>query len=168
MGTRSGSIDPSIIKFIMDETGKSVSDVTNDLNKTSGLLGICGKNDFRDVLAKKLDGDTFGILAYEMFKNSIVKYIAEYYFDLDGEVDAIVFTAGVLENNVMLREDIVNKISKAMGITLNKELNNNIGYGHKFDMGLITKDGSSTQVWVMPTNEEVMIVRDTYKIVKEN
>ena len=166
MGTRSGNIDSSIIKFIMDETGKSVDEVTDDLNKNSGLLGICGKNDFRDVLAKKLDGDEKGMLAFDMFKNSIVKYIAQYYFELNGEVDAIVFTAGVLENNVMLREDIINMLSKPMGIYINREVNDNIGSGHELDMGLITTNDSDVKVYVMPTNEEVMILRDTYEIIK--
>ena len=167
MGTRSGSIDPSIIKFIMDETGKSVSEVTDDLNKASGLLGICGKNDFRDMLEKKLGGEELGGLAYEMFKNSIVKYIAEYYFDLEGCVDAIIFTAGVLENNVLFREDIVNKLSNPMNIKLNKEINDNIGVGHELDGGLITTDDSKIQVLVVPTNEEVMILRDTYEIIND-
>ena len=165
MGTRSGSVDPSIIQFVMEETGKSVSEITNELNKNSGLIGICGKNDFRDVLTKKLAGEENGILAYEMFKNSIVKYIAEYYFDLNGEVDAIIFTAGVLENNVMLREDIVNKLSKPMNISLNKEMNENIGYGHELSSGVISTDESIVKVLVLPTDEEVMIVRDCYKII---
>ena len=164
MGTRSGSIDSSIIKFIMDETGKNIDEVTNNLNKDSGLLGICGKNDFRDVLAKKNAGDENGVLAYNMFMDSIIKYIAQYYFELDGRVDAIVFTAGVLENNVILREDIINKISNSMKIYLNKNINDNIGYGHEFDTGVITTDNSNMPVWVVPTNEEIIIARDTYKI----
>ena len=151
----------------MDETGKNIDEVTNDLNKNSGLLGICGKNDFRDVLAKKLDGDELGILAYNMFMNSIIKYIAEYYFELNGCVDAIVFTAGVLENNVMLREDIINRLSKPMSLSLNKEMNDNIGYAHDLDEGIITMDDSKIQVLVVPTNEELMIVRDSYRIIKE-
>lgn len=168
MGTRSGSIDPSIIKFVMEESGKDIDEITNDLNKSSGLLGVCGKNDFRDVLSMKLDGNENGILAYNMFKDSIVKHIAEYYFELNGNVDAIVFTAGVLENNVMLRGDIVNMLSKPMNLYLNKDVNNNIGYGHELDMGVITTNDSKIPVYVVPTNEEVMILRDTYKIIKEN
>lgn len=165
MGTRSGSIDPSIIKFIMDETGKNIDMVTDELNKNSGLLGICGKNDFRDVLALKLDGNENGMLAYNMFRDSIVRYIAEYYFELEGELDAIVFSAGVLENNIMLRENIVNSISRVMGIYINKDMNNNIGYGHELDMGIITSNDSKIPVWVVPTNEEIMILRDTYEII---
>lgn len=166
MGTRCGSIDSSIIKFIMDETNKNIDEVLDDLNKKSGLLGICGKNDFRDMLALKLDGDDKGILAYKMFMDSIIKYIAEYYFLLNGNVDAIVFTAGVLENNIMLREELVNEMSKPLGISINKEMNNNIGYGRELDTGIITTDDSKILVYVVPTNEEVMILRDTYNIIK--
>ena len=167
MGTRSGSIDPSILKFVMDETSKNIDMVTDGLNKNSGLLGICGKNDFRDVLALKLDGNENGMLAYNMFKDSIVKYIAEYYFELEGELDAIVFSAGVLENNIMLREDIVNSISRVMGISINKDMNDNIGYGCELDMGIITSSDSKIPVWVIPTNEEIMILRDSYKIINK-
>ena len=167
MGTRSGSIDPSIIKFMIDETGKSVDEIADELNKNSGLLGICGKNDFRDMLQLKLDGDSNGILAYNMFRDSIVKYIAEYYFKLNGEVDAIVFSAGVLENNSVIREDIVNSLSKPMSLSLNKDMNNNIGYGRDLDTGIITTDDSKIPVWVVPTNEEIMIIRDTYEIINK-
>ena len=167
MGTRSGSIDPSIIKFMIDETGKNVDKITDELNKNSGLLGICGKNDFRDMLSLKLDGDSNGMLAYNMFRDSIVKYIAEYYFKLDGCVDAIVFSAGVLENNSVIREDIVNSLSKPMSLSLNKDMNNNIGYGRDLDTGVITTDDSKIPVWVVPTNEEIMIIRDTYMIINK-
>ena len=167
MGTRSGSIDPSIIKFMIDETGKSVDEIADELNKNSGLLGICGKNDFRDMLSLKLDGDSNGMLAYNMFRDSIVKYIAEYYFKLDGCVDAIVFSAGVLENNSVIREDIVNSLSKPMSLSMNKDMNNNIGYGRDLDTGVITTDDSKIPVWVVPTNEEIMIIRDTYEIINK-
>ena len=167
MGTRSGSIDPSIIKFVSEETGKNVDEITNDLNKNSGLIGICGKNDFRDVFALKNNNDENGILAYNMFMNSIIKYIADYYFKLEGRVDAIVFTAGVLENNPGLREDIINKMSNSMKIYLDKDNNDNIGYGRELDMGLITLEESNIPVWVIPTNEEIMIVRDSYNIINK-
>lgn len=167
MGTRSGNIDPSVIKFVIEETGENVENVTNILNKNSGLKGICGKNDFRDVLSIMNNGDEFGLLAYNMFMNSIIKYIGQYYFELDGLVDAIVFTAGVLENNPVLREDIINKITNSMSVYLDKESNDNIGYGRDNDMGLITTNDSKTQIWVIPTNEEIMILRDSYNIINE-
>jgi len=166
MGTRSGAIDPSIIKFIVDETGISLDEVMNQLNKNSGLKGICGKNDFRDVLGLIDSGNEQAKLAYDVFMDSIIKHIAEYYFELDGNVDAIVFTAGVLENNVELRENIVNKLSGAMGVILDKDVNGNIGYGHEQKEGLITTRESNIKIYVIPTDEEVMIVRDCYNIVK--
>ena len=110
MGTRSGSIDPSIIKFMADESGRGLDDITNDLNKNSGLKGISGVNDFRDLMKMIDDGNGLAKLAYDVFMDSIIKYIAEYYFELDGNVDAMVFTAGILENNVRIREDILDKI----------------------------------------------------------
>ena len=167
MGTRSGAIDPSIIKFVVDQSGKSLTDITNELNKNSGLKGICGKNDFRDVVGLKSEGNDMASLAYDVFMDSIIKHIAEYYFELEGKIDAMVFTAGVLENNVVLREDIVNKLSGPMNIKINKEVNNNIGYGKDNKEGIITTDDSKIMVIVMPTDEEVMIVRDTYRIIKE-
>ena len=166
MGTRSGSIDPSIIKFIVDETGISLDEVLDQLNKNSGLKGMCGKNDFRDVVSMVNDGDMQAQLAYDVFMDSIIKHIAEYYFELDGVVDAVIFTAGVLENNTILREKIVNKLSLPMGTILDYESNNNIGYGHDKKEGLITTKDSKTAIYVIPTDEEVMIVRDTYNIVK--
>ena len=166
MGTRSGNIDSSIIKFVMEETGKSVDEITNELNKNSGLLGICGKSDFRDMLAMKLNGDRLADLAYNMYRDSIIKYIAEYYFELDGKLDSIVFTAGVLENNSIIRCDLVNKMSNIMGISINNDMNDRIGVGKELRTGIITKNESKIPVYVVPTNEEIMILRDTYNLIK--
>ena len=167
MGTRSGEIDPSIIKYIMDETSMDVSEVTDLLNKKSGLMGICGKNDFRDVVAEMDKGNELAKLAYTMFMDAIIKHIAEYYFELEGKLDAIIFTAGVLENNVKLRMDILNKLNGSMGIIIDSVVNSNIGYGHDLKEGKITIDESRYPVYVVPTSEEVMIVKDTYRIVNE-
>ena len=167
MGTRSGSIDPSIIQFMIDETGMNLTDVMNDLNRNSGLKGICGKNDFRDVIKLIHDGNSEAKLAYDVFMDSIIKYIAEYYFELEGNVDAIVFTAGVLENNPVLRGDIVNKISSSLNITLDTNINDNIGAGRDNKSGIITTNKSRIPVYVIPTDEELMIVKDCYNIVRE-
>ena len=167
MGTRSGEIDPSIIEFMVNKDEIKVSDVNEILNKKSGLLGICGKNDFRDVVALKLSGDDKALLAYNMFKDSIIKHIAEYYFKLKGNVDAVIFTAGVLENNIMLREDIINDVSKVMDVYLDKDMNDNIGYGYEYKSGIITNNLSKIPFYVIPTNEELMIVRDCYRIINE-
>lgn len=167
MGTRCGSVDPSIVQFAVTNMGITLEEVNNQLNKNSGLLGICGKNDFRDLLELKNNGDDRAKLAYDMFVNSIIKCVAQYYFLLDGNVDALVFSAGILENNVVLREDLVNRLSNSMGLSLNKDMNNNIGYGRDFSSGIITFNDSRVPVYVIPTNEEVMIVRDTYKVIKD-
>ena len=167
MGTRSGRIDPSIIKFIADETGKTLDEIMTDLNKNSGLKGICGKNDFRDMMNLINEGNEQAKLAYEIFIDSIIKHIAEYYFELNSRVDAIIFTAGILENNTTIREEIINKISSPMGIYINKIANNNIGYGYDLKEGIITTENSKIPVYVIPTDEELVIVRDTYKIAKE-
>jgi len=167
MGTRSGRIDASIIKFMHDETGMDIDEITNELNKNSGLKGICGKNDFRDMMALIQTGDEQAKLAYDIFMDSIIKHIAEYYFELDGRVDAIIFTAGVLENNTVIREELINKLSNSMGIYVNKIANDNIGYGHELKEGIITTDESKIPVYVVPTDEEVMIVRDCYNIINK-
>ncbi len=167
MGTRSGRIDPSIIKFMADEAGMTLDEITNELNKNSGLKGICGKNDFRDMMNLIKEGNEQAKLAYEIFMDSIIKHIAEYYFELEGKVDAIVFTAGILENNTSIRETLINKLSGAMGIYVNQLANDNIGYGHDLKEGIITAEESKIPVYVIPTDEEVMIVRDCYKLVKE-
>lgn len=167
MGTRSGRIDPSIIKFMADETNMSLDEIMNELNKNSGLKGICGKNDFRDMMDLIKDGNEEAKLAYEIFMDSIVKHVAEYYFELNAKVDAIVFTAGILENNTVIRENLINKLSAAMGIYVNKIANDNIGYGHDLKEGIITTEESNIPVYVIPTDEEVMIVRDCYKLIKE-
>ncbi len=167
MGTRSGSIDPSIIKYMIDVGKMDINDIMNDLNKNSGLKGICGKNDFRDLRKLVTEEESQGILAYQIFLNSIIKFIAEYYFLLDGHVDAMVFTAGILENNPIMREDILNLIDDAMDIHIDKEVNDSIGYGKDKKEGIITNKDSKIPVYVIPTNEEVMIVRDTYEKIKE-
>jgi len=167
MGTRSGEIDPSIIKFMVDESGRGLDDIMNELNKKSGLTGICGKNDFRDVTSLKESGDKQAKLAYNLFRDSIVKHISEYYFELLAEVDAVVFTAGVLENNPKLREDIINLVSKPMNVYIDDNINNKVGYGRSEKTGVITTKESMIPFYVIPTNEEIMIARDSYRIIKD-
>lgn len=168
MGTRSGEIDPSIIRYVMKEGEMSIDEVDNIMNKESGLLGICGKSDFRDVVALRDAGNEQATLAYEMYMDAIIKHIGEYYFELNGHVDAIVFTAGVLENNAMLRKDIINEMRDIMNIEVNDSVNDNIGYGHDFKEGIITTSESKIPFYVVPTSEEIMIARDTYRITKGN
>ena len=163
MGTRCGSIDPSIIEYVCKESGKDVSEITNDLNKKSGLIGICGFNDNRDVEKAIAAGDERAKLALDMYIDIINRYIAEYYIELDGKVDAIVMTAGVLENGSETREAILTKL-KPLGIEVNKEVNDKIAGFKELHEGCITTEKSSIPAYVIPTNEEIMIIRDTYKI----
>ena len=125
MGTRSGSIDPSILEYVCKESGKSIEEITSDLNKKSGFLGICGCADCRDVELKNKKNDERGILAYEMYTNRVAKYIADYFIELDGKVDAIVFTAGIGENGPLFRHKVLAKV-KALGIIEDEDMNNKI------------------------------------------
>ena len=165
MGTRSGAIDPSIIEYVCKETGKTVSEVTNDLNKNSGLLGIAGFSDNRDVEKLYLEGDERASLAFEMYCDRIAKYIAEYYLELGGVVDGIIFTAGVGENGIIVRELVLDKLAP-LGITLDKEFNNKVAGFKEFKEGKISNSKSKVAVYVLPTDEEVMIIRDTYSFIK--
>ena len=166
MGTRSGAIDPSILEYVCKESGKDISEITSELNKKSGLLGVAGHSDSRDVEKAAADGDEKAVLALRMYNDRIAKYIAEYYLKLDGNVDAIVFTAGVGENGIAVRTDIINLL-KPLGIILDEKSNDDIaGYRSKQE-GIISSKDSSVEVWVVPTNEELMIVKDTYRIVCE-
>ncbi|MBR6689936.1 MAG: acetate kinase [Bacilli bacterium] len=164
MGTRCGDIDPSIIEYICKERNLTVTEVTNILNKESGLKGLSGKNDFRDVTDLALNGDSKAKLAIALFERSVIKYIGQYYFELEGNLDAIVFTAGVGENVSYVREDIINFISKPMGIEINKEMNDNIARFKEHQTGIISTDDSKVKVMVILTDEEYMILEDTYKI----
>lgn len=167
MGTRSGSIDPSIIKYMIDEAGMTYSKIDDALNKESGLKGVCGFNDNRDVEKAIAEGDENARLALDMYVDRIDRYIAEYYLELGGEVDAIVFTAGVLENGAETRESIIKGLAP-LGLKINQEVNNAIASFKEITSGVITAEDSSVPVYVEPTNEEVMIIRDAYKLCRGN
>jgi acetate kinase len=165
MGTRSGAIDPSIIEYVCGETGKTVGEITNELNKKSGYLGVSGYSDSRDVENAAAEGNEDAQLAITMYNNRVAKYIADYYIELEGKVDAIVFTAGVGENGIEARADMISKLAP-LGVKLNAEANNNIAGYRDNQEGLISAEDSSIAVHVVPTNEELMIIKDTYELVK--
>ena len=167
MGTRCGSIDPSITEYMIEEAGLSVDEVSSSYNKKSGLLGICGFNDNRDVEKAIADGDENAKLALDMYVDRIVRYISQYYVELEGKVDAIVMTAGVLENGSETRADIVNKLF-CLGLKLNEEVNDSIAGFKDVNEGIITSEDSSIPVYVLPTNEELMIAIDTENVVKKS
>ena len=165
MGTRSGAIDPSVIEYVCGETGKTVAEVTNDLNKKSGLLGVAGFSDSRDVENAAAEGNEDAALAIEMYNDRIAKYIAQYYIELEGKVDSIVFTAGVGENGREARLDIMKRLAP-LGIKIDEAVNDNIASYKDVSEGVISTEDSSVRVEVVPTNEEIMIIKDTYELTK--
>ena len=164
MGTRSGSIDPSIIEYVAKERNMTVEEIIEALNKESGLLGIAGKNDYRDLSKANEEGDEKANLALNMFYNSVTKFIAEYYFKLEGKIDALVFTAGIGENAKAFRKAIMERVSKPMNIKLDEKANDEIPSKNR--EGKISTDDSAFEVLVVPTNEEYMILADTYEMTK--
>ena len=166
MGTRSGSVDPSIIEYIKRRTGKKVAEINAELNEKSGLYGIAGKNDFRDIEEAAKNGDKKAQLAIKMFVKKVVEFISDYYFALGGDVDGIIFTAGIGENSSTFRKAVIDRIKGATGIVLNDEVNDSIAGFKERHAGVISAKGSKINVYVIPTNEELMIVKDTYRIAK--
>ena len=160
MGSRSGDIDVTLVPHIMKNTDMNINEIENTLNKKSGLLGISGiSSDFRDVIAAVKDGNEQALLARTMYIERIVDYIAKYYVELNG-CDAIVFTAGVGENNAPVRSDILKRLS-VFGIEIDEEANTNAD-----GEALITTSTSKVASYVIPTDEEVMIARDTFSFIQ--
>lgn len=167
MGTRCGSIDPSLIQYLVNGCNIPIDLLYEELSKESGLKGICGVSDLRDVEEKVKNGDEKAILALNIYIKDVCKYISEYHLELEGNVDALVFTAGAGENSVNLRERVVNKLSKAYGIELNKDANNQVARFLDQSSGIISTEKSKFPIMIVPTNEEIMIARDTYNLTKE-
>lgn len=158
MGTRTGDLDPAIIPFLMDKESLTIEDVNKLLNKESGVLGISGvSSDFRDLEEAAEKGNDRAELALKIFVNRVKKYIGAYIV-LMGGVDAIVFTAGIGENSVEIREMICKGLDK-IDIELDVEKNNVRG-----KEAIISKDDSKVKILVVPTNEELMIARDTKEL----
>lgn len=155
MGTRSGNLDPAIIPFLMEKTGKTAQEVINVLNKESGLLGISGiSSDLRDIEQKAEEGDERAILALDVFASRIHKYIGSYATRMKG-LDAIVFTAGVGENSDVVRARVLEGL-EFMGVYWDPKLN----AGLRGKEAFINYPHSPVKVMVIPTDEEVMIARD--------
>lgn len=158
MGTRCGTMDPSILTYIGEKENLSFADINNICNKKSGLLGVSGvSNDSRDVTAAAEEGNKRALLAKTMQKYQILKYIGSYIAAMGG-TDAIVFTGGLGENNPDLRSEICESL-KFLGITCDYDANNSRGKEVK-----ITTDASKVSVFVIPTDEEMVIARDTLEI----
>ena len=159
MGTRCGSIDPAIIAFLMEKENKTIEEVNNILNKRSGVLGISGvSSDFRDLEQAAEKGDYGAKLAIEVFAYKVKKFIGSYSAVMNG-VDVVVFTAGLGENSISMRERICSGLDY-LGLELDPEANNVRG-----KEAIISKPGCKVKAVVIPTNEELMIARETVKIV---
>jgi acetate kinase len=161
MGTRSGDIDPAIISFLMEKYPefKDPEKLSSMLNKKSGLLGICGKSDMRAIIEESANGNKKARLAFEMLCYGIKKYIGAYFAALNG-LDALVFTAGIGENSVPVREEVSGGL-ESLGIEIDLEENKKFSDKERF----ISKPQSKVKVMVIPTNEELMIAREAVKEV---
>lgn len=161
MGTRCGDIDTSILTYMMQKKNITPKEMDTILNKQSGLLGISGvSNDSRDIEEGINKGNTRCVLAQKMYVQKIIDYIAMYYFELGG-VDAIAFSAGVGENSIRTRIDIMEGL-KVIGVIPDYEANNCRG-----EEVLVTTPESAVPCYVVPTDEEIMIARDTYNLCNE-
>lgn len=161
MGTRSGSIDPAITTYLMNELHLSADEVNDVLNKKSGVLGISGvSSDFRDVEEAAAKGEERSQLALDVFYYKVKKFIGSYAAVMDG-VDCIVFTAGLGENSPEMREEVCKGLGY-LGVELDLEKNNVRGKATE-----VSKEGSKVKVFVIPTNEELMIARDTVTLIKK-
>ena len=158
MGSRCGDIDASILPYIMNKTNMTPNDMDTAINKKSGLLGISGiSSDSRDIENGAKEGNKRCILAQKIYARKVIDYIAKYYV-LMGGADAICFTAGIGENSCITRKNIIEGL-EVLGIKLDEEANNTRG-----EEKLITTKDSSIPCYIIPTNEEVMIARDTYHL----
>ena len=162
MGTRSGSIDPTVATYIMKKEGKSADEVEKILNKESGLIGISGvSSDCRDILAAAESGNARAQLALDVLVHYVKKIIGGYVAEMNG-VDALVFTAGIGENHRYLRGEICKEMSY-LGIDIDQEYNMTCERGVDVEL---TKPGAKVRTFVLPTNEEYMIALDTQRLAK--
>ncbi|WP_128894395.1 acetate/propionate family kinase [Longirhabdus pacifica] len=163
MGTRSGDMDPAIVPFTMAKEDLTINEVTSMLNKHSGLLAISGiSSDMREIEEAMEDGDANAKLAFDMYEYRIRKYIGSYTAAMNG-IDVLIFTAGVGENASGLRKKICEQLSY-LGIELNEEVNNI----RSSEIREISAKNSKVKVLVVPTNEELVIARDTHKLILAN
>ena len=160
MVTRSGDLDPSILLYLMKKEKLTAEQMENILNKQSGVSGISGlAPDFRVIEQAANDGDEKAEIAMENFKYAVASYIAKYAVAMNG-VDYIIFTGGVGENQINIRKGICKQLA-FMGVELDEEANNIRG-----EEKVISKSNSKVKVYVIPTNEELMIAKETQRLVK--
>ncbi len=163
MGTRSGTIDPTVVTYIMKTKGYTPEQMEDILNKKSGLLGVSGvSNDCRNISAAANEGNHRASLAMKILVNGIKKLIGAYTAEMNG-LDVLVFTAGIGENQWNIREAVCREMSY-LGIEIDEDKNTNFERGVPFN---ITKDGAKVQTWIIPTDEEFMIAQDTKRLAFE-
>ena len=161
MGTRSGDIDPGIIPYLMDKKGMDTHQIIDYLNKKSGILGVSGiSSDLREIISAANDGDQRANVTIDMMCNRVKKYICSY-SGLLGGADAICFTAGIGENSSLIRERVCDNLN-FMGVELDNEKNEVKTHVTRE----ISKNTSKTKIFVIPTNEELVIAKDTYNLIK--
>ena len=161
MGTRCGNIDPAVVTYLIDELGYTSQEVNTLMNKKSGIFGVSGvSSDFRDVEAAADKGSKEAQIALDLFRNSVKKYIGAYIAEMNG-CDVIVFTAGVGENSIIERGAICRDL-EFLGIELDEERNK-----IRAKVAEISKEGSRIKLFVVPTNEELMIAQDTVSIISK-
>ena len=161
MGTRSGDLDPAVVFYMAEKFGMSPQEINQTLNKKSGLLGICGSSDVRDILERRNAGDEAASLALEMYTYRIKKYIGAYSAAL-GRVDALVFTAGIGENSPEIRRESCAELEN-LGIILDNAKNN----APSGEVSEISAPNSRVKVLVIPTNEELRIAVETLKVLQD-
>lgn len=161
MGTRCGDIDPAIVTFLQKKENLSAEEAEDILNKHSGMLGVSGvSSDGRDVEAAAKEGNERAVLTEKIFANRVASYIGSYYVQLGG-LDAIVFTGGIGENDAKMRKCIIDRV-KVLGADLDDAKND----GTRGVEKCLSPDNGKVAVWLIPTNEELMIARDAYQFVK--
>lgn len=161
MGTRCGDIDPAIVTYMQNQAHLSADEINDILNKKSGMLGISGiSSDARDIEDAVAEGNERAKLTHAVYVNRVVNVLGGYFMQMGG-VDAISFTAGLGENDTLIRKLVMQGIEKALGLSIDYELNDK-SRGKEIR---ISKDDSKVSVWVVPTNEELVIARDTSRLL---
>ena len=161
MGTRCGDIDPTVVFYMMKKLECTPDEMDTFLNKRSGMLGISGiSSDARDIQAAVDEGNERAILTTQLYTNRVVNQVGGYYAEL-GHVDALVFTAGLGENDAQTRARILKGLEEAMGLSIDYDLNASV----RGKECLISKPDSKIEVYIIPTNEELVIARDTYRLL---
>lgn len=163
MGTRCGDVDPSAILYMMEKENLTLAQMNHILNKESGLLGVSGRSsDMRDIDKGIAADEHQSLLAQKLYCTRVAQFIGSYFVELGG-CDALVFTAGVGENSKSTRSRLLPMISEALGIEVDESQTIDVKHGQ-----LISTKNSKVKVYIIPTNEELMIARDTYELVQQN